>query len=240
MNPTAKIRDLPELSGADFFGVADLTPVHRAETPQGIGAFSKYPRAISIGIALLHPVVDQLPNRSRRSVGLLYKHHAYDLINHRLDVMASRVSSVLQGEGHKALPVPASQSVDDEGLLAIFPHKTAARLAGHGWIGKSCLLVTPEAGPRVRWATVLTDADLEPAGTPMEERCGTCQQCVDACPSRAFTGRPFRQEEPVQMRFHTHRCRDYFRKLSEDGGISVCGMCLYVCPHGRKGRSAAS
>ena len=237
MDPIGRIKNLPEVSGADFFGVADLAPVHQSKLPQEIGAISDYPRAISLGISLLDPVVDLLPNRSTRKAALLYKHHAYDVINGRLDVITSRVSSALQRAGYKALPVPASQSVDEEGLLAMFPHKTGAHLAGLGWIGKSCLLVTPEAGPRVRWATVLTNAPLEPTGTPMDERCGSCQQCVDVCPSRAFTGRPFRQEEPVQLRFHTHKCRDYFQKLKEDGGIAVCGMCLYICPHGRKGDS---
>jgi epoxyqueuosine reductase len=234
MTLITRIRTLPELSGADFFGVADLAPIHRAEMAHRTEAASDYTRAIAIGIALLHPIVDQLPNRSKRTVALLYKHHAYDLINRRLDVMASRVSSFIQGEGYKALPVPASQTVDDEGLLSMFPHKSAARLAGLGWIGKSCLLITPEAGPRVRWATVLTDADLEPTGTPMEERCGSCQQCIDACPPKAFTGRPFNQDEPVGMRFHTHKCKDYRRQLKEEKGTDVCGMCLYVCPHGRK------
>jgi epoxyqueuosine reductase len=234
MNLITRIKALPELSGADFFGVADLAPVHRSEMPHGIEAASDYARAISIGIALLHPIVDQLPSRSKRSVALLYKHHAYDLINRRLDIVASRVSSLLQGEGHKALPVPASQTIDTKGLLSMFPHKTAARLSGLGWIGKSCLLITPEAGPRVRWVTVLTDAALEPTGTPMEERCGSCQQCMDVCPPKAFTGRPFNQHEPVQTRFDTHKCKDYRAKLKEETGTDVCGMCLYVCPHGRK------
>ncbi len=37
-------------------------------------------------------------------------------------------------------------------------------MAGLGRIGKSCLLITPEAGPRVHWATVLTDAPMQVTG----------------------------------------------------------------------------
>jgi epoxyqueuosine reductase QueG len=48
----------------------------------------------------------------------------------------------------------------------------AAQLPGLGWIGRSCLLVTPEAGPEVRRFTVLTHSDLGKTGEAMGERCG--------------------------------------------------------------------
>jgi epoxyqueuosine reductase QueG len=122
---------------------------------------AEFSRAISIGIALLHSIVDQLPQRADPAVAMNYKHHAYDLVNQRLDHITSRLSSLLQSEGCRALPVPASQTVDDERLCDVFSHKMAAHLAGLGWIGKNCMLITPEVGPRVRWATVLTDAELK-------------------------------------------------------------------------------
>ena len=46
------------------------------------------------------------------------------------------------------------------GMPADFPHKTAANMAGLGFIGKSVLFISNEFGPRVRLATVLTDAPL--------------------------------------------------------------------------------
>ena len=109
----------------------------------------------------------------------------------------------------------------------------AAHLAGLGWIGKSCLLVTPEAGPRVRWTTVLTDAPLK-AGTPMEMRCGDCHECVDICPVKAFTGRNFIESEPREARYDARRCEKYLKGLEASTGYGVCGMCLYICPHGKK------
>ena len=90
-----------------------------------------------------------------------YKHHAYDTVNDLLDTIALRLSNSLQRQGYRAFPIPASKrAVVDERVAAIFSHKLAAHMAGLGWIGKSCLLITPEAGPRVRWATVLTDAPI--------------------------------------------------------------------------------
>ena len=182
-------------SCCDFLGVADLAVAQDFIKEQGGDAVAGFPKAISIGITLPHAIVDQLPNRSHRAVAVNYQNHAYSIINQRLDAVASQVASVLQQDGHKALPVPAAERCDDERICAVFSHKLAAHLAGLGWIGKSCLLVTPQVGPRARWISVLTDAPLAATGTPMEQRCGDCTECVDICPVHAFTGRPFRADD---------------------------------------------
>lgn len=227
------LRRLAEAEEVDFFGVADLSPAHDAILAQGGQLVAAFPRAISIGIALLDAIVDQLPQRANPAVSLTYRRHAYDVVNQRLDYISSRLSSRLQKQGYRAFPVPASQRVDDERLCAVFSHKLAAHLAGLGWIGKSCMLITPEVGPRVRWATVLTDAPLEASGEPMPVACGDCQECVDICPVDAYSGQPFRPEDPREVRFDAHKCRRYFVELEEATGLSVCGLCLYVCPNGR-------
>lgn len=229
-----QIEHLAETWGADFFGVADLSPARDAILEQGGLVIAEYPRAISIGIALFDAVVDQLPQRAERAVAVTYRHHCYDVINQRLDIIISRLSSVLQADGHQALPVPASMTIDDEKLCASFSHKMAAHLAGLGWIGKNCLLITPEKGPRVRWATVLTDAPLTVTGEIMGEQCGTCEQCVEICPVNAFTGEPFRENETRDARFDASKCDRYLTRLEEQDVVGVCGMCLYICPFGKK------
>ncbi len=234
MEHNNQINHLADTLGADFFGVADLSPAHDAILAQGGAVVAEYPRAISIGIALLDTIVDQLPQRAERAVAVSYKHDCYDVINQRLDIITSRLSSVLQRDGYRALPVPASKIIDDEKLIAAFSHKMAAHLAGLGWIGKNCLLVTPETGPRVRWATILTDAPLTVTGAAIEEQCGTCQLCVEICPVNAFTGQPFRETESRDVRFDAHKCDRYLTKLEEQDLVGVCGLCLYVCPFGRK------
>ena len=219
--------------GADFYGVADLGYANEAITAQSGPEIAAYPRAISIGIRLMDPIVDRLPQRSGRAVSVSYKTHCYDVINDRLDLIISEVSSLVQREGYKAYPIPASERVDDQRICALFSHKMAAHLAGLGWIGKSCLLVTPEAGPRVRWATILTDAPLK-AGKPMEQRCGTCMECTNICPQHAFAGRNFVESEPREARYDAFKCQEYLRSLEKNTGYGVCGMCLYICPHGRR------
>lgn len=229
-----RIRELAEVWGVDFFGIADLSLAHEAISDQGGSAIAEFPRAISVGIGLLHTIIDQLPQRSERAVAVNYRHHCYDIINQRLDHITSRLSSTLQREGYQAMPIPASKRVDDERVCAAFSHKLGAHLAGLGWIGKSCLLVTPEVGPRVRWATVLTDAPLPITGKPMEERCGSCRQCVEICPQQAFTGESFREHEPRKVRYDARKCEQYLDELKEKNWRTVCGLCIYVCPHGRK------
>jgi len=225
--------------GADFCGVADLAPAEQLVRQLGGELAAQFPRAISIGVALPSAIVDQLGRHEDKAVAWAYRSHGYDAINIRLDQLASRATSILQQAGHRAFPVAASQTVDPEQHFGMFSHKLAAHLAGLGWIGKSCLLVTPQVGPRVRWVTVLTDASLE-TGEPLEERCGSCTACVDACPAHAFTGRPFREDEPRSARFDVTKCYLYQRKERTYPGSILCGVCLYVCPYGtRKSRGAS-
>ena len=221
--------------GADFFGIGDLSPAQEAIEKLWEKSTAKFPRAISFGITLPHEIVDQQPNRFSSNVALNYNHHAYNIINQRLDHIASRISSMIQKEGYRSLPIPATQEVIyNEELYGIFSHKMAARFAGLGWIGKCCLLVTSEVGPRVRWGSVLTDASLKANKKPMKDGCGDCQECVDICPTKAFTGEPFRQEDPREIRYNAHKCDKYLTKLEKTSALGVCGMCLYVCPQGVK------
>ena len=69
----------------------------------------------------------------------------------------------------------------------------------------------------------------------MEVRCGTCRQCVETCPAQAFTGEPFREAEPREARYDTRKCEQYLVRMRETNAkFGVCGMCLYVGPHGKR------
>ena len=230
---------LPEIVrtlGADYYGIADLASAADFIHSQGGERVARFPRAVVMGIRLLDELVDMLEDTSDRTGAAQYRHYSYDVVNAALDGMALRVANTIQREGFRALPIPASKRASDELIAGVFSHKLAAHLAGLGWIGKSCLLVTPDHGPRVRWITVLTDAPIVPTGTRMRPRCGECTACVDICPVHAFTGRLFCEDEPREARFDAAACDRYFKELEAGSGPVVCGLCLFVCPHGRKGR----
>jgi epoxyqueuosine reductase len=220
--------------GASLVGVADLIPVREYVRAQGGDHIARYPRVVSLGIALPSDIVDLNGADHLNPVfATIYRGHGYDVINPRLDALASRVASLLQAQGHRVFPIRAAQRRSPDQLYGNFSHKLGAHLAGLGWIGKSCLLVTPEYGPRIRWISVLTEAPLVP-GEPMDERCGDCRVCVDACPAHAFTGRRFVAEEPREARCRAEECEAY--QYTKRPGLDrvLCGMCLYSCPHGRR------
>ncbi|MFA6224759.1 MAG: epoxyqueuosine reductase [Methanoregula sp.] len=187
MDLDATIRALALSLDADYFGVADLASAHDAILAQGGERVVRYPRAVTIGMVLQDSLVNLLPEEDL-AAAILYRHSSYDVVNLALDQIALRVANALQRARFDAFPVPASKRTDDEHISGIFSQKLAAHLAGLGWIGKSCLLVTHEHGPRVRWVTVLTNAPLNPTGTPMEQRCGACTACVDVCPHGRKSG----------------------------------------------------
>jgi epoxyqueuosine reductase QueG len=223
--------------GADFFGAADLAPAREFIAERGGEMVARFPRAVSIGVMMPQAIVDQIVRQDDKAALIAYRSHSYDILNIRLDQIASRLAGLLQCEGHRAFPIAAAERADGESLHGLLSHKLAAHLAGLGWIGKSCLLVTPGVGPRVRWASVLTDAPLTP-GQPMEQRCGGCTECVDACPPHAFTGRNFCADEPREARYDAPKCNAYLRQRQDEVGVRVCGMCVYVCPYGRRRKGA--
>ncbi len=234
-----RIARIAEDRGAYRVGVGDLTApeVSAAVRSQGGEWLAEYPRAVSVTFRLQDAIVDRLPTEHRDAlVAKTYGFHIYTVVNQYLDETAAVIAGVLQEAGYAAVPVPTSLSVETGGYLGPMSHKLAARAAGHGWIGRSCLLVTPTVGPRVRLVTVLTDAPL-PAGEPIDRDCRACTVCVDACPAGAFTGKPFDPSEPLEARMDVRACTAYRTASKVWSGTDICGVCVAVCPHGRRGRA---
>lgn len=115
-----------------------------------------------------------------------------------------------------------------------FSHKTAATTAGLGWIGKSSLLINPKYGPRIRLATILTNAPFQTASPLVKDGCGGCKLCVDACPFNAIKGASWfldiKREELVDVDICYEKGPNM---LNEDGQKYRCGKCLQVCKIGK-------
>jgi epoxyqueuosine reductase QueG len=231
----AELERIAKELGADLFGVADLTPAQDFVCKQGGEYLRKFQKAISIGIRLLDAVVNELYRHKEPAVIFTYK-ALYNSVNSRLDHIALLLAKTIQEKGYQAYPIPASQTIDSKRLIGVISHKLVANLAGLGWIGKSCLLVTPNYGPRVRFATILTDAPLK-AGSPISARCNDCKACVNICPVKAFTGASFNPSEPREVRFMAQLCKDYTKEREERLGEGLCGLCVYICPYGRRNKS---
>jgi len=218
-------------SGAEFFGVADLRPAMDFVVAQGGEFLRRFPLALSIGVPVARGMVEPLADRANDAAARTYHYFIYEVVNRRLNAIALDLANALESQGHAAYVVPASVALDRGRLMGLFSHKLAAHLAGHGFIGKSCLVVTPRFGGRVRWATVLTDAPL-PADEPAEGECGACNACVEACPVHAFTGVEFRPEDPREVRFRAEQCEGYLAHREKTIGARVCGQCVAACKGG--------
>lgn len=227
---TEKIKANVIKLGANLVGVADTEHLKELtlDPPNLLDSFD---RAISIALRLPSAVFEQIIDRPTPLYASVYKS-----ANRILDEIAFHTVNLLQRDGFNGLPIPASQTVDRENWYGAITHKAVGRMAGLGWQGKSLLLVNPDYGPRIRLATILTDAPLT-TNEPIENRCGDCTLCRDACPVGAIKG--------VSTESH-YQSRDealYFSRCAEklvgefsqlpNVGSAVCGICIKVCPFGR-------
>ncbi len=105
--------------------------------------------------------------------------------------------------------------------------------SGLGFIGRNGMLVVPGIGSRVVLAEILTTADLPvPDLAPLENGCGECTRCLDACPTGAL-------EAPYVV--DASRCLSY-RTIEWKGRVDAgdaarmgdcflgCDRCQEVCP----------
>lgn len=230
-----ELAEVSRQGGVPLFGVADLRPAMDFVVEQGGAWLAAMPRAVSLGMPLARGVVETIAQHDDKAAIKHYHYYIYEMVNRQLNAVALAMAQRLEAAGFRAHPVPASVTVDREKLQGLFSQKLAAHLAGLGFIGKSCLLVTPQYGGRVRFATVLTDAPL-PVDRPGEGRCGECNACVEACPPRAFTGVEFRPEDPREVRFKAHLCERYMEHREKSLGSRACGLCVLACAGPRPGQ----
>jgi len=145
---TEAVSDRLRGAGAVLVGFADLAPLDEA-TRQG------FPRAVSFAMPLTPSIVAGIAEGPTEAyMG------EYSRLNALLTAVAQDIAAFIGTRGWRSQARPATGDWSAATLRATFQHKTAATLAGLGWIGKCALLVTPDFGPAVRWASVLTDAPL--------------------------------------------------------------------------------
>ncbi|OIO37769.1 MAG: hypothetical protein AUJ75_03610 [Candidatus Omnitrophica bacterium CG1_02_49_10] len=212
-----RLKGLAFEQGCDLFGVCDVVSVKTS--------FNIEPAEVSEGLNLAISLGMRLSDRVMESMGdyptELYSYH-YRRVNTFLDHIAIRLTIEIQREGYNALPIPSSQIIDWKTSKAHLPHRLIAYLAGHGWIGRSSLLVNPYYGSRVRFLTILTDMPLK-TDRPVDDNCGDCHNCVKACPAGAITNE--------SGDFSAQRCAEKLKEFSRRPHIGhmICGICIKAC-----------
>ena len=183
-------------------------------------------------VTIVLPLSDAIINSIATGPNHTYFHH-YRTANAFLDRLALRAGLFLEQMGGQYVCVPASQSI--EGFSGLFSHKEAAVKAGLGTIGRSALFLSDRFGPRVRLATVLTDLDLSHGFRPMSAKnpCENCEACFRACPAMAISGKTF-QEGGTKI-LDRNACSTHMKQAYQKIGRGVvCGICVSVCPAGKK------
>jgi len=186
---------------------------------------SIYPEAksvIVIGLPVPLPVLETAPS--------LYYHELYNTINTLLDQYTYRLANFLTDRGYPSIFVPrdgyGSVQVLIENPTAFFSHRHAALLAGLGTFGVNNTILTPKYGPRVRFGSILSTAELPQDSMLETQLCNRCMRCVKMCPSNALN----KEDYPSGLT-DKKACSIYSAELNKRH-ISPCGICIKVCPIG--------
>lgn len=119
---------------------------------------------------------------------------------------------------------------------APIPDRYWAQKAGIGFIGKNGFLIHPEFGSRFFIAHIFTSIEFKTDNKQLTQACGSCNRCIDACPTSAFTG---------QGTIEAARCLAYWNiEYKEEipaeiasknpGWIFGCDICQQACPFNNK------
>jgi epoxyqueuosine reductase len=152
---------------------------------------------------------------SRYALGRDY----HKTIRNRLQKLAERIRSEVGDFGYRAFS-------DSAPVMEV----EFARLAGTAWRGKHTLSLT-RGGSYHFLGELYTDLPLPP-DAPIDEHCGTCRACLDACPTQAIVA-------PYEV--DARRCISYLT-IELDGPIPEdlrplmgnriygCDDCQLCCP----------
>ena len=114
--------------------------------------------------------------------------------------------------------------------------KAWAVRAGLGWIGKHSNLITKDYGSWVFLGELLLNLELEYDYAGVEDHCGSCTLCIEACPTGAI-------REPYVV--DSNRCISYATielrqpeipleiSANMQGWLYGCDICQDVCPWNR-------
>ncbi|CAM3630144.1 tRNA epoxyqueuosine(34) reductase QueG [Mesobacillus zeae] len=125
------------------------------------------------------------------------------------------------------LPEARFQSMVDTGELV---DRAVAERAGIGWSGKNCSIITPEFGSYVYLGEMVTNIPFE-ADQPLEDRCGTCNKCVEACPTGALVqGGQLNSQSCIAFLTQTKGflADEYRERLGNR--LYGCDSCQTACP----------
>jgi epoxyqueuosine reductase len=164
---------------------------------------------------------DRLTHPSEGIVSLYARGRDYHkVLRARLQKLSDRIGEEIGPFGHRVFTDSAP----------VLEAELAAR-SGQGWRGKHTLVLNREAGSMFFLGEIYVDLAL-PESDPVTAHCGTCQACIDICPTQAIV---------APHRLDARRCISYLT-IEHAGAIPEelrplmgnriygCDDCQLVCP----------
>ena len=108
--------------------------------------------------------------------------------------------------------------------------------SGLGWMGKNSLIIVPGYGSYVFLGLIILNREIEGQRNKVTPQCGTCENCLNACPTGAL-------EKPYVL--NANKCISYFSIEKKDDftkqeaawlqdWLYGCDICLDACPWNKK------
>jgi len=176
--------------------------------------------AVSIGLLYYEPEILAIPagwvGRAPANGSWNRYAHAYTELNRLLDETCSQLVEKFGGVAEQATVggfIGQVKHANDYFPVAV-SHRAFAEAARMGWRGRHGLIVTPEAGPALRLATVFIPQGLRRRHKNLPG-CGDCEACLQVCPILR-QGKGYRE-----------KCRQRIKALGLRA--EVCGICVRVC-----------
>jgi epoxyqueuosine reductase len=153
----------------------------------------------------------------------------HKIIRNKLQALANHIENTTGKFGYRAF-------VDSAPVL----EKALARNAGLGWLGKHTNLINPKAGSWFFLGELYTDLPLPVDRNLTKNHCGTCQACIDICPTNAIIG-PYELDARRCISYLTIELRgsipEKYRKMIGNR-IYGCDDCQLVCPWNKFARNS--
>ncbi|MBA9029135.1 tRNA epoxyqueuosine(34) reductase QueG [Peribacillus huizhouensis] len=125
------------------------------------------------------------------------------------------------------VPGAMAKSMVDTGELV---DRAVAERAGIGWSGKNCAVITPEFGSYVYLGDMITNIPFAP-DQPIEDQCGTCNKCVDVCPTGALVqGGQLNAKRCIAFLTQTKGFLPEEFRTKIGNRLYGCDTCQTVCP----------
>jgi epoxyqueuosine reductase len=184
------------------------------------------PDAKSVITLLLnyYPEEDQNPKApkiAKYAWGIDYHYVIREKLNELLDFLNQNIGAI-SGRGF----------VDSAPVL----ERSWAQRSGLGWVGKNANLINKKSGSFFFIATLICDLELAYDSPFATDHCGTCTQCIDACPTEAIVS-PTVIDGSKCISYLTIELKDALipdeLQPKMDGWAFGCDICQDVCPWNR-------